>query len=101
MRESTKATGTGELCVYVIVVYDVAVERIDSVRKTLKQYLNWVQNSAFEGELSEGMFEELSMKLRDVIDEKTDSVICYSLSNPKWLKKRVIGLEKGEVGHVI
>ena len=86
---------------YVVVVYDVAVERIDSVRKTLKQYLNWVQNSAFEGELSEGTFEELLMKVRDVIDEKTDSVICYSLSNPKWLKKRVIGIEKGEITQVI
>jgi len=86
---------------YVIVAYDVAVERLDAVRKTLKQYLNWVQNSAFEGELTEGRLEELSMRIRDVIDEKADSVICYTLSNPKWLKKRVIGIEKGEVTHVV
>jgi len=86
---------------YVIIAYDVAVERLDAVRKTLKQYLNWVQNSAFEGELTEGKLEELSMRIRDVIDEKVDSVICYTLSNPKWLKKRVIGIEKGEVTHVV
>jgi len=86
---------------YVIVAYDVAVDRLDAVRKTLKQYLNWVQNSAFEGELTEGKLEELSMRIRDVIDEKTDSVICYSLSNPRWLKKRVIGIEKSEIAQVI
>ena len=86
---------------YVIVAYDVAVDRLDAVRKTLKQYLNWVQNSAFEGELTEGKLEELSMRIKDVIDEKTDSVICYSLSNPRWLKKRVIGIEKGEIAHMI
>jgi len=86
---------------YVIIAYDVAVERLDAVRKTLKQYLNWVQNSAFEGELTEGKLEELSMRIKDVIDEKADSVICYSLSNPRWLKKRVIGIEKGEVAQVI
>jgi len=86
---------------YVIIAYDVAVERLDAVRKTLKQYLNWVQNSAFEGELTEGKLEELTMRIRDVIDEKVDSVICYTLSNPKWLKKRVIGIEKGEVTHVV
>ena len=86
---------------YLIVAYDIAVERLDTVRKILRQYLNWVQNSAFEGELTEGKFEELSMKIRDVIDEKSDSVICYSLSNPKWLKKQVIGIEKGEVTHVV
>jgi len=59
------------------------------------------QNSAFEGELTEGKLEELSMRIRDVIDEKTDSVICYSLSNPRWLKKRVIGIEKSEIAQVI
>jgi CRISPR-associated protein Cas2 len=87
--------------VYVIVVYDVAVERLDRVRKVLKQYLNWVQNSAFEGELTEGKFEELAMNIRDVIDERVDSVLCYCLSNAKWLDKKVIGIEKSKVTYVV
>jgi CRISPR-associated protein Cas2 len=87
--------------VYVIVVYDVAVERLDTVRKVLKQYLNWVQNSAFEGELTEGKFEELAMNVRDAIDERVDSVLCYYLSNAKWLDKKVIGIEKSEVTYVL
>ena len=38
---------------YVIIVYDVGVERVNKVRIYLKQYLNWVQNSVLEGELTE------------------------------------------------
>ena len=44
---------------YVIVVYDVGIERLDSVRHILKQYLTWIQNSAFEGEISLGKLEEV------------------------------------------
>ncbi len=86
---------------YVIVVYDVAVERLDKVRGLLRQYLNWVQNSAFEGELTAGRLEELTVALRDIIEESVDSVIFYTLSNPSWLKKRVVGREKSEVSPIV
>jgi CRISPR-associated protein Cas2 len=86
---------------YVIIAYDVAVERIDGVRGMLRQYLNWVQNSVFEGELTEGVLEEVSMKLRDLIDEQRDSVILYTLSNPNWLRKEVVGVEKSEISPVV
>jgi CRISPR-associated protein Cas2 len=86
---------------YLIVVYDVVVERLDKVRGVLKQYLNWVQNSAFEGELSVGSLEELTLKLKDIIDEKSDSILFYSVSNPKWLNKRVLGMEKSAPSTVI
>jgi CRISPR-associated protein Cas2 len=87
--------------VLVIAVYDVAVERLDRVRGTLKQYMNWVQNSAFEGELSVGQLEELVLKLTDVIDQSADSVIIYTTSNPVWVRKRVLGVEKSEVTQIL
>jgi len=86
---------------YLVVAYDVAVERLNKVRGVLKQYLNWVQNSAFEGELTAGILEELTLKLKDIIDEKSDSIFFYSVPNPKWLKKRVLGIEKSEPSTVI
>jgi CRISPR-associated protein Cas2 len=86
---------------YVIITYDVAVERIDRVRAMLRQYLNWVQNSVFEGELTVGVLEEVSLKLRDVIDEQRDSVIVYTISNANWLEKKVVGVEKAEVSTVL
>lgn len=84
-----------------IAVYDVAVERLDRVRGTLKQYLNWVQNSAFEGELSDGKLEELVLKLADVMDQSSDSVIIYTTSNPIWVRKRILGVEKSEVTQIL
>jgi len=85
----------------VVVVYDVAVERLDKVRSVLKQYLNWVQNSAFEGELTTGTLEELKLKLSDVIEEDRDSLLFYSVSNPKWLGKDVLGVEKSAPSTVV
>ena len=84
-----------------VVVYDVAVERLDKVRSVLKQYLNWVQNSAFEGELTTGTLEELKLKLSDVIEEDRDSLLFYSVSNPKWLGKDVLGVEKSAPSTVV
>ena len=67
----------------------------------MRRYLNWVQNSAFEGELTEGLLEELKVKLGDVIDINHDSIIFYTTSNPKWIKKKVLGIEKSEVTQVL
>jgi CRISPR-associated protein Cas2 len=86
---------------YVVVVYDVAVERLDKVRNVLKQYLNWVQNSAFEGELTTGTLEELKLKLGDIVDEDKDSLLFYSVPNPKWLNKDILGVEKSVPSTVV
>ena len=82
-------------------MYDVAVERLGSVRGILRRYLNWIQNSAFEGELTEGLLEELKAKLGDVIDVNHDSIIFYTTSNPRWIKKKVLGVEKSEITQVL
>ncbi|SUY64384.1 CRISPR-associated endoribonuclease Cas2 [Clostridium sporogenes] len=39
---------------FVILTYDIEEKRINRVRKTLKKYLVWTQNSVFEGEITEG-----------------------------------------------
>jgi CRISPR-associated protein Cas2 len=71
---------------YVIVVYDVGIERVDSVRHILKQYLTWIQNSVFEGEISIGKLEEIRILISYIINKEKDSVIVYSLNNPSWLQ---------------
>lgn len=86
---------------YTIVTYDVAVDRLNNVRQVLKQYLNWIQNSAFEGELSEGKLEELRLKIIKIIDPKVDSVIIFKIPNPLWISKLVLGREKGSVDTVL
>ena len=86
---------------HVVIVYDIGVERIDSVRHILKQYLTWIQNSAFEGEITQGLLDELRLKVLSVIDKGKDSVIVYTINNPSWLNKLIWVKEKGNTENIL
>ena len=62
---------------YVIIVYDVNVERVNKVKSFLRQYLFWIQNSVFEGELTKSEFKKVTDGLMEIIDKESDSVIIY------------------------
>jgi len=79
---------------YVIIVYDIAQERVNKVCQFLRQYLNWIQNSVFEGDISESKLEKIRHGIKGIIEKNEDSVIFYVLSNKKLLRKDVIGMEK-------
>jgi CRISPR-associated protein Cas2 len=81
---------------YVILVYDVNVERVARVLKVGRKYLTWVQNSVLEGELTRSQFERLKQELREVIDEAEDSVLFYRLRSAEWLEREHLGVKKGE-----
>jgi len=87
--------------VYVIIVYDVSVERVSRICQFLRRYLNWVQNSVFEGEVSVGMLEEIKTGIKEIINKDEDSARIYILPNEKPLKREVIGIEKVDLGNVI
>lgn len=86
---------------YVIIVYDVGIERVNKVRVYLKQYLNWVQNSVLEGELTEAEYMKVMNGLKDVIDESVDNVICYKTKDRKYLAIDEIGTKKAEITTII
>jgi len=86
---------------YVILVYDISVERLNNARQYLKQYLNWVQNSAFEGELKEGEIEKIKIGLKKIIKEDEDSIILYKTRDKRWVEKEALGIEKSEVTTII
>lgn len=44
---------------YVILVYDVGEKRVAKMLRLCRKYLNWIQNSVFEGELTEVQLKEL------------------------------------------
>lgn len=60
----------------------------------LRRFLHWVQNSAFEGELTESQLERIKADLRDMIDLDYDSVYIYRLPDRSVVRKEVIGQEK-------
>ena len=86
---------------YVIIVYDVNVERVYRVKKFLRKYLTWIQNSVFEGELTPADLEEVKMGLKDIINEDEDMVVIYRLPSSKNLSREVMGTDKSRSGEII
>lgn len=83
---------------YYIITYDVSSpKRLPKILKTLRRYLNWVQNSVFEGYLTERQAFELEGKIKEIINKKEDSVIFYILRNEEVFKRNVMGIEKNEL----
>ncbi|MCB0649918.1 MAG: CRISPR-associated endonuclease Cas2 [Saprospiraceae bacterium] len=79
---------------YVILVYDIGEKRVVKMLKLCRQYLNWIQNSVFEGEISEIKLKALIFEARQIMDETHDSLIIFSSRNSRWLDKQVIGMER-------
>ncbi len=86
---------------YIIMVYDVEVERVNKVLKVGRKYLNWVQNSVLEGELTKAQFERLKAEIKQVIDEGTDSVIFYVFRTKAYFKREIMGVEKNVISDIL
>ena len=86
---------------YVIIVYDIDTKRVAKVCKYLRQHLNWVQNSVFEGELTKAQLARVKSGLLEIIDDNEDSVLIYQMRHEKWVDKQVIGIEKNPVTNLL
>ncbi len=82
---------------YVIAMYDVGEKRVGKMLKLLRRYLNWIQNSVFEGEISEVKLMELKHKAMQIMNEETDSLIIFKTRQEKWLDKEIVGHERQEL----
>lgn len=80
--------------IFVVLTYDIEVKKINKVRKLLKKYLVWTQNSVFEGEITEGKLQKCIGEIGKIIDKNEDSVYIYTIENPKNIVKKKIGKEK-------
>jgi CRISPR-associated protein Cas2 len=76
--------------VFVIITYDVDEKRVGKVCKKLREYLDWTQNSVFEGEITKGKLAKCLNEL-DKITTEDDSIYLYKVENPKNIKKEIIG----------
>lgn len=81
---------------YVIMVYDVNVARVQKVLKTGRKYLTWVQNSVFEGELTEAQLARLQRALQKIINSQEDSILFYLLRTTAYLERQTLGVIKNE-----
>ncbi len=84
---------------YVIVTYDISDEqRLNKVRKILRKYLHWVQNSVFEGEITKSSLERCKMEILEVIDRNEDSVYFYLV---KMYRKNVLGITRNPTDNIV
>jgi CRISPR-associated protein Cas2 len=61
--------------------------------KLCRKYLHWIQNSVFEGEITEAKLKELKFKAKIIMDPNIDSLIIFQSRNEKWLEKDIIGIQ--------
>ena len=79
---------------YVILVYDIGIKRVAKMLKLCRQYLCWIQNSVFEGEITEAKLRELILKMELIIDKDVDSVIIFSNKMGYTMNKQILGKER-------
>lgn len=77
---------------YVILTYDVQQLRVAKVQKVCRRYLNHIQRSVFEGNISEASLKKLKEELSSLVSPQFDSVIIYRLDSVKYACKEQMGL---------
>jgi len=79
---------------FVILVYDANEKRVQKFHKKCKKYLTHVQNSVFEGEITDADLRKLIDELREVLEEIEDSVLIYKFRTRKYFERESIGIKK-------
>jgi CRISPR-associated protein Cas2 len=86
---------------YVILVYDVNEKRVAKMLKLCRRYLNWIQNSVFEGDITEVKLKELIILAEDIMNLEEDSLIIFSSRTEKFLDKQIIGVERSSIDNFL
>ena len=86
---------------YIILVYDCGEKRVGKMLKLCRKYLTWIQNSVFEGEITEVKLKELTLKAGKIMDMDEDSLIIFSSRQERWLDKQIIGKERGSTDNFL
>lgn len=82
---------------YIILVYDIGEKRVGKMLKLCRKYVNWIQNSVFEGEISEVKLKELKIRASRIMLKEYDSLIIFKARQEKWLEKEIVGKEKSSL----
>ena len=78
-----------------ILVYDIGEKRVGKMLKLCRKYLSWIQNSVFEGDITEVKLKELILSAEKIMkEEEDDSLIIFSSRTDKFLEKQIIGKER-------
>jgi len=78
--------------VFVLMIYDVNVDRVTKVLKIGRKYLNHIQNSVLEGELSPAQYKKLKHEVTQIINPEHDSVRFYLLRTTQYMTVDKLGV---------
>lgn len=86
---------------YVILVYDFGERRVGKMLKLCRKYLNWIQNSVFEGEISEVRLKELIIRAEEFMEKEEDSIIIFNGKLQSSLSKQIVGKERCKIDNFL
>lgn len=89
--------------IQIVLVYDIKAEEDKKVNllSLCRRYLHWIQNSVFEGQLTEGQFKKLKKEINKQIYQTDDSVIIYTFRRVEFFEKETLGIEKGNTSQFL
>ncbi len=79
---------------FVILVYDVESKRDIKVLKIARRYLYSVQESVFEGPITDSKLKKMKKALEQVIDPEYDSIRIYETESSVFSKIDTLGNAK-------
>ncbi len=77
---------------FVLMIYDVDVKRVAKVLKIGRKYLNHIQNSVLEGDLSPAQYKHLKHEVTETINLDRDSVRFYTLRTTQYMTVDKLGI---------
>lgn len=80
---------------FVVIVYDVQADRTHQICNYLRQWLNWRQNSVFDGHLTESEYKEVLSWTRSFVNTG-EQVLVYRTTREDALNIEEIGEERDD-----
>lgn len=77
-----------------LLAYDISdPKRLQSVAKICERFLNRLQKSVFEGDLTKSQLYRIEEELKKVINYEEDSIILYEIPSSFKKKRKIYGKE--------
>jgi len=91
----------------IILVYDIELKepedqkRLNRAKKVARKYLNHIQKSVFEGEITMSQVARLKTEILNVVDRERDSIIIYELPDGVQWHRVILTEKEPPVGNII
>ena len=85
---------------FLLIVYDTEQKNCARLHKLLKRYLNWNQNSVFEGSVTRAQYTEIRMLLEKE-RAKNSHITLYCIESECIVEREELGDAKGNVSNII